>query len=139
MDYICIGSNGFAQLGDDEYREKNRIEMSILMDFIKREHPIPEKFAPIMRYKVMAFPHDFVTYHEIVISYDDSQIYNWEDSENEEDQEKFNDFWNFVNEAESLDLESEMLTQTIRTEYEKTLKKSEQENTEVPFKLRLVS
>ena len=45
MDYINIGSNGFAQVGDDEYYEKSIVEMKFLLNYLKTKFPVPEKFS----------------------------------------------------------------------------------------------
>lgn len=121
MDYICIGANGFAQVGNENYFEKNRVEMKILMETIQREFPIPQRFEHILNYKVKSFPHDFGTYHEIVLIYNDSILDDKEDTDNPEDQTFIDEFWEFVNKVESFDLESEELTHIIDNEYNKTL------------------
>lgn len=126
MDYLSIGSNGFAQVGDQSYYEKMRVEMQVLMESIRRDLPIPEKFATIIQFRVKSFPHDFGTYHEIVIIYNDEIIDKKEKSEYESDQEFYLEFWDFVHSAESYDLESESLTEQISLAYQKTLKVPEQ-------------
>lgn len=59
MDYLVLGSNGFAQVGDPEYSAKNKIELRILLDFFKENYPIPEPFINMAYFSQKAFPHDF--------------------------------------------------------------------------------
>lgn len=62
MDYLCIGSNGFAQVGKPDFFLKNKVEMSVLMDFLNSNYPIPKEFAEMCYYKVKWFQHEFGTY-----------------------------------------------------------------------------
>ena len=121
MDYLVLGSNGFAQVGDADYRAKNKIEMRILLDFFKEKFPIPEPFINMAYYSIKAFPHDFGTYHEIVLIYDDDKLSEWESSEQESESEWFDQFWDWFNSAESADLESDELTNEIKEAYFNTL------------------
>jgi hypothetical protein len=66
MNYINIGSNGFAQVGDEHYFAKNKVEMKYLLELIRDKFPIPEKLGSLCFFGVKSFPHDFGTYHEIV-------------------------------------------------------------------------
>jgi hypothetical protein len=34
MDYLNVGANGFAQVGDSAYYSKNKIEMNYLLELI---------------------------------------------------------------------------------------------------------
>lgn len=134
MDYISIGSNGFAQVGDPDYIEKSRVEMEILIETLKRSLPIPEKFENILFYRVKSFPHDFGTYKEVVIKFNDDLINEKADSENEEDQNFVNEFWDFINKAESFDLESDILTKQIKKEYMASHK--EETDNVIPFRTK---
>jgi hypothetical protein len=62
MDYLNVGSNGFAQVGDGLYYEKNRVEMKYLLEMIENKFPIPAELAPHCYFAVKSFPHDFGTY-----------------------------------------------------------------------------
>lgn len=128
MNYLVLGSNGFAQVGDPDYFAKNKIELRILLDFFKENHPIPEPFINMAYYSIKAFPHDFGTYHEIVLIYNDCLLSGWEASEVELENEWFDKFWNWYNEAEAADMESEELTDKIKVAYLKTIDVSKSEH-----------
>jgi hypothetical protein len=117
MDYLVIGSNGFAQVGSQDFHEKNKIEMKVLGEHLRNNHPIPEEFWHICAYRVKWFNHDFGRYSEIVLVYDDYILDQWE----EDNPDKFDRFWNWVNGVEGVDLESESINQAIRGDYEKTI------------------
>ena len=110
MDHLVLGSNGFAQVGDPDYSAKNKIELRILLDFFKENYPIPEPFAGMAYYSIKSFPHDFGTYHEIVLFYDDRKLSQYESSELDWENELFDQFWDWFNAAEAADMtESRML------------------------------
>lgn len=113
MDYLCIGSNGFAQVGSPDFFEKNEVEMKFLMEYLIGNHPIPEEFTTICWYKEKWFRHDFGDYSEIVLIYNDRILEDWE----EYDPDKFNRFWDWFNEVESVNLESEIISQRIKDKY----------------------
>jgi hypothetical protein len=119
MDYLVLGSNGFAQVDSPDYFSKNKIELHILLDFFKENYPIPEPFVNMAYYSQKSFPHDFGTYHEIVLIYDDCKLSEYEslDMENE----LFDQFWNWFNTAEAADMESDELTDKIKEAYLKTI------------------
>lgn len=143
MDYLNVGSNGFAQVGDDLYYEKNRVEMKYLLEMIENKFPIPAELAPHCYFAVKSFPHDFGTYHEIVLHYDDVAIGDGNDEEEDGfpniDQEIINYcttnnlpipqapvslhdiFWDWFNEVESFDMETEEITEAIKAKYCRTL------------------
>ncbi len=113
-DYVCIGSSGFAQLGKPDFHQKNRIEMSILIDYLEKVMPVPEEFEKIAGYVAKLFFHEFGEYREVVILYDMYYIYDLE----ENDPEKHERFWEWVNKAECVDMETTELLAEIKTEYE---------------------
>ncbi len=113
MDYLVIGSNGFAQVGSPEYLEKNQIEMRVLLEYLIANFPVPEDFAQMCFYKVKWFQHDFGSYSEIVLIYNNRILEDWE----EEEPERFDRFWDWFNTVESVNLESEQLTQCIKDKY----------------------
>ena len=132
MDYLVLGSNGFAQVGDPDYFAKNKIELRILLDFFKENCPIPEPFTSMAYYSIKAFPHDFGTYHEIVLIYDDCKLSGWESSELDLENELFDKFWDWFNTAEAADMESIEITDKIKEAYLKTIEVTKGE----PFKLK---
>jgi len=121
MDYLVLGSNGFAQVGDPDYFAKNKIELRILLDFLKGNYPIPEPFINMAFYSIKAFHHDFGTYYEIVLIYDDCKLSGWESSELDLENEFFDKFWDWFNTAEAADMESVEITDEIKEAYSKTI------------------
>jgi len=119
MDYLTIGSNGFAQVGRPDFYEKNRIEMRVLLEYLENNHPIPEEFWHMCEYRVKWFTHDFGRYSEIVLIYDDYVLNRWD----EDNPEKFNRFWSWFNDIESIDLESDYLNKAIKANYKDYLTK----------------
>ncbi len=118
MDYLVIGSNGFAQVGNREYLIKNQIEMRILLEYLTNNFPIPDELSNMCIYKVKWFQHDFGSYSEIVLVYNDSILEEWE----YEKPEIFDRFWDWFNTIESVNLESEQLTQSIKNRYLESIK-----------------
>ena len=121
MDYLVVGSNGFAQVGDPDYFTKAKIELRILHEFLQANYPVPDEFASKAYYYIKAFNHDFGTYHEVVVIFDDHYLSTLEESELESDNDLFEKFWNWFNLVESVDLESEDLTRQIQQAYQNTL------------------
>ena len=113
MDYLYIGSNGFAQVGNPEFYQKNEIEMKYLMEYLLTNHPIPEEFTTMWWYKEKWFRHYFGDYSEIVLIYKDRILEDWEESE----PDKLDRFWNWFNDIESVNLESELITRQIKDKY----------------------
>jgi hypothetical protein len=113
MDYLNIGSNGFAHVGWPDFFEKNRIEMRVLLERLKNNYPIPEEFWHMCEYRVKWFSHDFGRYSEIVLVYDDYILNQWED----DNPDKFNRFWDWFIEVEGVDLETELITSSIEKMY----------------------
>ena len=118
MDYLYIGSNGFAQVGSPDFSEKNKIEMKTLMEYLGNNHPIPEEFNTMCWYKEKWFKHDFGDYSEIVLIYQDRILEDWEETI----PDKYDRFWNWFNEIESVNLESEIITRNIEAKYLESLK-----------------
>lgn len=113
MDYLCIGSNGFAQVGSSDFFEKNAVELKYLLDYLQTNFPIPEDLKSICWYKEKWFRHDFGDYSEIVLIYKDRVLEEWED----EGDERADKLWDWFNEIESIDLESELITRNIEAKY----------------------
>ena len=117
-DYQSIGSNGFAQVGQDDYREKAMIELKYLKGIAERDYPIPEQLHGQVEFRIKSFPHDFGRYHELCVVYNDELNITG----HEEEQLPLTDmFWEWFNEVECMDLESEDFTQAITTLYNASL------------------
>lgn len=143
MDWLNVGSNGFAQVGNEQYFAKNKVEMKYLLELISDKFPIPEELKMLCRFAVKAFPHDFGTYHEIVLHYNDQEIGDGYDEEDngfpytteEELRNCFQNnlpvpqspltlhdiFWDWFHQVESFDIESEEITEAIKAKYLGTL------------------
>ena len=114
MDYLNIGSNGFAQVGSQDFFQKNRGEMKVLIEYLNTSHPIPDEFAHMCFYRTKWFSHDFGNYSEIVLMYDDTILNQWDENE----PEKFERFWEWFDGVECVDMETEGITSAILHEYE---------------------
>jgi hypothetical protein len=122
MDYLNVGANGFAQVGDPEYFRKNKIEMSYLLELVKSKFPVPEELSSLECYfSVKSFPHDFGTYHEIVLYYDDTVIDGWEYSEDEALTDLQEKFWDWFHAVEAFDLESDELCAILKQTVKKNI------------------
>ena len=131
MDYLVLGSNGFAQMGDSAFYKKLKIEMQVLLDYFHTSFPIPQKFKTTAYYSVKTFHHDFGDYQEIVLWYNRDYIDSLEESEDESDQEKFDLFWSWFNVIESVNLETDELTDQIKSAYFKSIDVSKGEHLSV--------
>ena len=131
MDYLVIGSNGFAQMGDSKFYEKLKVEMRLLLDHFNHTYPIPQKFKTWTYYSVKTFHHDFGDYQEIVLWYDRDYLESLEESEIESDNDTFNLFWSWFLVIESADLESDELTDQIKAAYLKSIDVSKGEHLSV--------
>jgi len=122
MDYLNVGSNGFAQVGDQDYFAKSKVEMKYLLELIRDKFPIPEKLGSLCFFGIKYFPHDFGTYMEIVLHYDDIEIgYGDDEDDDKIDYKLYDIFWDWFNEVESFNLETDEITEVIRTRYLGTL------------------
>lgn len=131
MDYLVLGSNGFAQMGDSAFYKKLKIEMRVLLDYFHSSFPIPQKFKSMAYYSVKTFPHDFGDYQEIVLWYDRDYIDSLEESEIESENEVHEVFWSWFRVIESADLESDELTDQIKEAYFKSVDISKGEHLSV--------
>lgn len=113
MDYPCIGSNGFAQVGEPDSRMKNKAEMAVLVEYLEAHYSIPDEFSGMCFYRVKWFNHDFGMYSEVVLLYNDRILESWGNN----DPEKLDRFWRLLYQVESVDLESESLTRLIYSRY----------------------
>jgi len=70
MDFISIGpvpnAEPCVQLGHNDYLKYSRMELQVYINQLKREYGP----TAICRLSSKSFPHEFGTYHEIVIWYD---------------------------------------------------------------------
>ena len=150
MDWLCVGSNGFAQVGSENYFAKSKAEMKYLLELIRDKFPIPEELKTLCRFAVKYFSHDFGTYSEIVVHFDDDAIGDGYDEEGEgsfmteQEYQAFlatgavlpeaketplhDLFWNWFNKVEAFDIESEEITQAIEAKYLGTLNLSKGEH-----------
>jgi hypothetical protein len=131
MDYLVIGSNGFAQMGDSAFYNKQKIEMRVLLDFFHANFAIPQKYKTLAYYSVKTFHHDFGDYQEIVLWHDREYFDSLEESEVEADQEMYDLFWSWFKVIESVDLETEELTDQIKAAYFKSIDVSKGEHLSV--------
>ena len=118
MEYVSIGSNGFAQVGDPDYYKKVKVELSILLDLISEKFPVPDAVANLCYVGTKKFYHDFGPYSEIVIFYNDQAI---ETDSMTEDQELTDIFWDWCNAIERFDLETVFITNLIKAKYTASL------------------
>ena len=104
-DWIYIGSNGFAQLGDPLYREKDSAERRVIFQILEenKELHIPDEFSAVAEFSWRGQQHDFGVYHDLNIKYRFMVVNRWE----EDDPEKHERFWSWINTLESFDFESE--------------------------------
>jgi hypothetical protein len=95
--------------------------MKYLLNYLNTNHPVPEEFSRICWYKEKWFRHDFGDYSEIVLIYKDRLLDEWQES----DPDKFDRFWDWFNEIESVNLETEIITRNIEAKYLESRKLSE--------------
>lgn len=128
MDYLNVGANGFAQVGDPDYYSKSTIEMNYLLELLESNFPVPGELKRLNCYfLVKSFLHDFGTYYEIVLFYDDTLIDEWEYSEDESLADFQDKFWDWFHTVEAFDLESKEITEQIRKLYFELLDKAKGE------------
>lgn len=101
---LTLGSIGFAQLGRDDYYEKRQIEKKVLAELLGTP-TFENKFPDLCRIKIVKEPYEYESYDEVVIVYNSDKLDRLEDS----DEERFNEFWEWANELEGFDFESEEL------------------------------
>jgi hypothetical protein len=72
MDYITIGSIGFAQLGEGDYFNKREVEKKVLNEIIEKELNIliPDKFKDICFITIKKFLYENSSYDEVCLVYD---------------------------------------------------------------------
>lgn len=124
MDFYTIGSNGFAQFGDVNYRAKAKIEMNVLMNFLYQQHPIPDLFNEFAWYRYKKFPYELDYYYEVVLEFDDHEL----DERCKAHPELSQLFHDWFSEVECAELESEELTELIERLYNKSLNRDKAEH-----------
>lgn len=114
-DWIYIGSNGFAQVGDPLYRDKDLAERRIIFQILEenKELHIPDEFYGIAEFSWRGQQHDFGIYHDLNIKYRYMVVARWE----EDDPEKFDRFYDWINELESFDFETPEITERCEKKY----------------------
>lgn len=115
QDYIVIGSIGFAQVGSGDFFAKEKVERQVIQEIVTKNEifKIPERLSSIARLKYKGFPHDFGTYYELCVIYKVDPI-----DDNEDLAEKF---WDWVNEMECFDFETEEIMARCRELYGKNV------------------
>lgn len=72
MDYVDVGSSPYgedcAQVGSENYAEQSRKELKAYARQLIRQFGQPPQGASLI---IKAFPHDFGTYHELVVKYNE--------------------------------------------------------------------
>ena len=116
MDYIVIGSIGFAQVGQEHYGKKREIEKQVINELVKIENifQITSEFKDLCYKEYKTFQHDFGSYDELCLVYDNAEIDDWIDNDIEKNQR----FWNWVNEMESYDFEQQILIDLCESKFE---------------------
>jgi hypothetical protein len=73
-DWLSIGSSpsgeDCAQIGDEDYYMRSRKELRAFIKQLAREFPSPPQGAYLA---AKSFPHDYGSYTEIVVFYDDTK------------------------------------------------------------------
>lgn len=71
-DYLTLGptpcEEPCAQVGTADYAEKTRIENRVYIDQLIRQFGVP---PGLCFFKVKRFPHEFGSYHEVVVTFDE--------------------------------------------------------------------
>ena len=93
--------------------------MRVLLEYLENNYTIPEEFRHMCEYRVKWFIHDFGRYSEIVLIYDDHIFDQWD----EDNPDKFNRFWDWFNDIEAVNLESDYLHNEISSRYQAYLTK----------------
>jgi hypothetical protein len=156
MEYITIGSIGFAQMCTPDYFAKEQIEVIVLQQIIDIELiPIrPKHFKKMCDFYIETSYHELGSYEEIILSYDNRFLDKFDDKfimlvnlfENQTKTafenavnnnlinnkfykaaikiiDKINEFWNFVNKCEKIDLEDEKYIDICKSLYYKEKRK----------------
>lgn len=108
---MYIGTLGFAQVGSQVYDERIKIERRVINSFFseKEELRVPDEFMSLAHFRWKLCPHDFGSYWDFQIFYDEDEI---ELLEGEND-DKYYRFYDWLNSCESAlsDNEEELMKQ----------------------------
>jgi hypothetical protein len=107
---IVIGSNGFGGINNTT---KQIIEKEYLIEYLMKNYPIPKEFENICFYKAQENHHEMGIYIDIVLKYNTYEL----DEIEIDDEDKYFRFWDFVTEIESVDLESDEMTEAMEKIY----------------------
>ncbi len=86
-----IGSTGFAQVGTNDYWEKQKFEGKWLLTYFENNFIFPDGIFLAWT----SHPHDFGTYHELTIYY----------SAKFKTEKEIDTDWKFINQVEDIDLD----------------------------------
>ena len=108
-DYIAIGTLGFAQVGRPDYEQRIVAEKAIINAFYNTHDvlKVPDDFRFVANFKWELCPHDFGFYWDFQLAYDRWWIEELEESEEEDEQERFTQFWDWVHQCEQALCENE--------------------------------
>ena len=99
-----LGSIGFAQLGRPDYHEKRQVERRVLVELL--DTPTFENtFPDLCSIRIVREQYEDSSYDEVGIVYDSRKVDNLEET----DEDRYNEFWAWVNELEDFDFETEEL------------------------------
>ena len=121
-DKIHIGSTGFAQVGQLDYYTKQQIEGGVLLEHIRKTHPIPKEFSSIANIAWGSNRHEMGTYHELEVKYERDIVEDWE----VEGDPLFDAFWDWINTLNCIDFENPELIEKMEDLYQ-TQKEIEKE------------
>lgn len=116
MNYIVLGSIGFAQFGTDDYHQKRSIENKVLNKIAIDNFSIPERISHMCYISIKSFPYEYGSYDELVLMYNESLLNEWEIAFDNWDEDVANEplesqlftiFWTFANQAQEFDFEAE--------------------------------
>lgn len=117
-DYLVIGSIGFHQVGDIYETSKRLVENAVIKKLVTtKRFKVPTFLSGIAWLQIKTFHHDAGSYDELCVIYDYVKINDWERASEEEVQELFHEFWNWVNHLEEFNWESEELLQRCEKMY----------------------
>jgi len=114
-DNLPLGTIGYAQVGRPEYNDKIKVEREVIGTFYNESETlrVPVEFHSLARFNWRLCPHDFGSYWDFEIVYDRDEIDEWEESEEEDLQEKHKRFWDWYNRCEDAISEYEELLENL--------------------------
>lgn len=115
MQTFYIGSIGFAQLGQNDYFERMKVEREIMFRHLNAHLMPPEEFRQTVQYKWAKNPHDLGTYYDLQILYPESHEYEVE--ENDDNMHRWDRLVTWMQKVESYDWEGEEIEEECRKLY----------------------